>query len=328
MNDFNAATRSTRMEKLPKLILFLFIVLLVSTAYLHWTALIHQIIDWQRIFHAKLANHMSAVSEDAATYGWALIMLSFAYGAFHAVGPGHGKAVIATYLGTHRESLAKGIGISMATALIQSIVAIALVSILANILRLKFSEIDNYGEDMALVSYVLVIILGLVLAASAIRRLFHLWRSTKPIAHTHDDHHHDTHHNHDCSCQHAHAVTPGQPLWHTLAVVFSSGVRPCSGAIVVLIYAHLVGVFHYGVIATLFMGLGTGLSVSVIALGSQYARHWLEQIMLQKGGENHGSLNHAVISISVRLTGGTVLMLLGWGLYHTALQTSLGHPLL
>ena len=95
-----------------------------------------------------------------------------------------------------------------------------------------------------------------------------------------------------------------------------------------LIYAHLVGVYHYGVIATLVMGLGTGLSVSAITLGSQYARHWLEKMMLEKGGEDHGSLNHATLSIFVRLAGGATLILLGWGLYQTALQTSLEHPLL
>ncbi len=345
MNQFSAIARGPRLEKLPRLFVFLLVALLVFAVYWHWSTIISQIIDWQRVFHAKLGSHMNAVAQDAATYGWALIGLSFAYGVFHAVGPGHGKAVIATYLGTHRESLAKGIGISMATALLQSIVAIALVSILANILRLKFADIDNYGEDMALVSYVLIMILGLALAASALRRLFHLRRSARQaqqLVHDHEDlheGHHDHDHNHDhqhdsanvetsCGCQHAHVVTPGQSWMHTLAVVFSSGIRPCSGAIVVLIYAHLVGVFHYGVIATLVMGLGTGLSVSAIALGSQYARHWLEGMMLTNTGGNHGSHNHAFLSISVRLAGGAILILLGWGLYQTALQTSLNHPLL
>ncbi|MDJ0833499.1 MAG: nickel/cobalt transporter [Gammaproteobacteria bacterium] len=335
MNHFSAALRGPHLEKLPRLFLLLLVVLLVFALYWHWSTIIAQVIEWQRVFHAKLGSHMNAVAKDAATYGWALIGLSFAYGVFHAVGPGHGKAVIATYLATHRESIGKGIGISMATALLQSIVAIALVSFLANILRLKFADIDNYGEDMALVSYVLIMILGLVLAASALRRLFHLRRSARETNHVaHHEHDHDHDHQHEsahaesnCGCQHAHVVTPGQSWMHTLAVIFSSGIRPCSGAIVVLIYAHLVGVFHYGVIATLVMGLGTGLSISAIALGSQYARHWLEGMMLTNSGGNHGSHNHAFLSISVRLAGGAILILLGWGLYQTALQTSLNHPL-
>ena len=324
MNHLNAATRAPRLEKLRKLFFFVLVAMLVLAVYWHWNSLISQVIELQRGFHAKLASHINAVAEDTATYGWALIALSFAYGVFHAIGPGHGKAVIATYLGTHRESVAKGIAISMASALLQSIVAIALVSVLAKMLRLRFADIDNYGEDMALVSYVLVMLLGLILSVSAIRRFFHLKRSTKlaqQVAHRRDDpqlvSHHDHDHEHDddhdhrhdnahkadsCGCQHAHVPAADQSWLHTLAVVFSIGIRPCSGAIVVLIYAHLVGVFHYGVASTLFMGLGTGLSVSAIALGSQYARHWL--------------------------AGGAILILMGWGLYQTALRTSLGHPLL
>lgn len=337
MNHFNAAIRGPRTEKIRKLFIFGLIALLSILVYWHWNALMIEVIEWQRSFHSQLATHISAVAKDTATYGWALIALSFAYGVFHAVGPGHGKAVIATYLGTHRESVAKGIGISMASALLQSIVAIALVSILAKILRLRFADIDNYGEDMALVSYILVMLLGLVLSVSAIRRFFHLKSSAKHAAHTRDDQHlvshHDHEHDHDsvtdsCGCQHAHVPDANQSWLHTLAVVFSIGIRPCSGAIVVLIYAHLVGVFYYGIAATLFMGLGTGLSVSAIALASQYARHWLEGMISASGGDSHGTLNPAIISISVRLAGGAILILMGWGLYQTALQTSLGNPLL
>ncbi len=343
MTHLIATIRGPRFEKLRKLFFFMFVALLVIAVYWHWNTAISQVIELQRGFHAKLASHINAVAKDTATYGWALIALSFAYGVFHAVGPGHGKAVIATYLGTHRESIKKGIGISMASALLQSIVAIALVSILAKLLSLRFADIDSYGEEMALVSYVLVMLLGLVLSVSAIRRFFHLRRSTKPaqhVAHSRDDQHQITHHAHDrdkrddnaqitdsCGCQHAQVPAADQSRLHTLGVVFSIGIRPCSGAIVVLIYAHLVGVFYYGVAATLFMGLGTGLSVSAIALGSQYARHWLESMLATSGAGGHGSINHAVVSISIRLAGGAILILMGWGLYQTGLRTSVGNPL-
>ncbi len=349
MNQFNAAVRGPGIEKLRKLFFFAFVALLVIAVYWHWHAIMSQVVELQRGFHARLASHISAVANDTAAYGWALIALSFAYGVFHAVGPGHGKAVIATYLGTHRESIKKGIGISMTAALLQALVAISLVSITVNLLRLRFADIDSYGEDMALVSYILVMLLGLILSVSAIRRFFDLKRLTKPaqlVAISRDDQtevmHHDHEHDHDhvhdhrhdsvgdaggCGCRHAHVPDKNQSWWHTLAVIFSIGIRPCSGAIVVLIYAHLVGVFHYGVAATLVMGLGTGLSVSAIALGSQYARHWLERMLSTSGAGNRVAVNHAVISISVRLAGGTILILMGWGLYRTALQTGLGNPL-
>ncbi len=345
MNQTDSAVPGPGIGIMRKLALLGLFALLVIAVYWHWNALMIQIIEWQRGFHAQLATHIRAVAEDTVTYGWGLIALSFAYGVFHAVGPGHGKAVIATYLGTHRESIARGIGISMTTALLQALVAIGLVSVTVNLLRLRFSEIDNYGEEMALVSYILVMLLGLVLSASAIRRFFRLKSSRREaqlFAHSQNDQHQADHHAHDhghdhrhddvhmadhCGCNHAHVPDANQSWWQTLAVISSIGIRPCSGAIVVLIYAHLVGVFHYGIAATLVMGLGTGLSVSAIALGSQYARHWLESMLSTNGEGNRVAFNHAVVSISVRLAGGTLLIAMGWGLYRTAMQTSLGNPL-
>lgn len=347
MSHFDAIRTAPHLEKMRYVVFSVFAAFAVFALYWHWGSIIREVIELQREFHSQLASHISAVAKDTATYGWALIGLSFAYGVFHAIGPGHGKAVIATYLGTHRESLAKGIGISMATALLQALVAISLVSVLAKVLSFRFADIDNYGEDMALVSYVLVIILGLILFASAVRRLLHLRRSSQTehqVTHAHhEDHRHHGHdhkphndHNHDhdhqhhaesCGCQHAYVPEADQSWLRTIAVIFSIGIRPCSGAIVVLIYAHLVGVFHYGVAATLLMGLGTGITVSAIAVASQYARQWLEGLLAMNNGA-HGLLNPAMISIALRLAGGAILVLMGWGLYQTALLTSSGNPLL
>ncbi len=338
MNHISAITGSAKLEKLRYLALFVVIVLIVVVFYWQWNSIMSAVVEVQRDFHTRLAAHIRAVGEDTATYGWALIALSFAYGVFHAVGPGHGKAVIATYLGTHQESLKKGIGISMATALMQAIVAITLVTVLAKLLSFRFADIDGYGEEMALVSYVLVILLGLVLSASALRRIMQMSRSSSPsveVEHAHHHHDHAHHHNHhqdhhhgtDSCCQHAYVPDANQSWLHTLGVVVSIGIRPCSGAIVVLIYAHLVGVFHYGILATLLMGLGTGITVSAIAIASQYARSWLERV-LASSASNHELINMAMISISIRLAGGVLLILMGWGLYSTALQIGGGNPLL
>ncbi|MEM7563285.1 MAG: nickel/cobalt transporter [Pseudomonadota bacterium] len=339
MNQLNALGTVLHRANLRKLFILGFVAFIAILLYWHWNQVIVQVVELQRDFHTRLASHINAVAKDPDIYGWALITLSFAYGVFHAIGPGHGKAVIATYLGTHRESISKGMAISMATALLQSIVAIVLVSVLAKVLQLRFSDIDNYGEDLALVSYVLVMLLGLVLSISAIRRFIYLncsRNSTNTTAQDSHDHNHAGHHEHDhethdhhadCGCKHAYVPESGQSWLQTMAVIFSIGVRPCSGAVLVLIYAHLVGVFHYGIVATLCMGLGTGLSVSAIALGSQYARQWLESMMLGIDDRDQGSISPALISISVRLVGGALLILMGWGLYQTALRTSLGHPL-
>ena len=143
MSGSNIVLRTPGSVKLRYLIVIVMAALTIVAFYWQWNSIISQIIELQRDFHSRLATHINAVARDTTTYGWGLITLSFAYGVFHAVGPGHGKAVIATYLGTHQESLAKGIGISMATALMQSIVAITLVSVLAIMLSFRFADVDN-----------------------------------------------------------------------------------------------------------------------------------------------------------------------------------------
>ncbi len=330
---------------------------LVFFVYNQWEAFVLTTIEWQKTLHTMLASHISHVSEKPYQYGGALVAMSFGYGVFHAVGPGHGKAVIVTYLGTNNESVRRGIFISFSAAILQALIAIVLVSALARLLKFKLAEVHNYGNDMALVSYILVIMLGGMLVITALRRLGIL---RLPKAHrrtSHHDHHlapqsskqslafshlqapssygagHDhsrksdqsREHSSSCGCSHAHVPEENESIWQTLTVILSMGFRPCSGAIVVLIYAHLVGVYGYGVAATLIMGIGTGLSVSLIAVAALYARSWLERLASETGGERFFS--GLASSHFIRLLGGVVLVILGWSFYSAATMLTSNHPL-
>lgn len=303
----------------------LVILLLMGFIYYQWDQVISQIIEWQQLFHSLLAKHMSAISQNPAAHGMALMALSFGYGVFHAIGPGHGKAVIATYLGSHKESLTNGITISLLAALLQAFIAIALVTVLTNLLQVKFSDISSYGSDITAASYVMVMMLGVFLAGSALLRLRSIKRAKTRI-HQNNSHHH-AHDNHTCcGSHHAHQPKPQQSWWQTLAVIVSMGIRPCAGAIVVLIYAHLVGALYYGMAATLVMGLGTGLSVAAIALGTQLARNWFENLYSQSTEITAASLSLTLLWL--RTGGGVVIFLLGWSLYQAALPSAAGHPLM
>jgi ABC-type nickel/cobalt efflux system permease component RcnA len=110
-----------------------------------------------------------------------------------------------------------------------------------------------------------------------------------------------------------------------MSVILSMGLRPCAGAIVVLIYAHLVGVFYYGVIATLVMGLGTGISVASMALGTQLARNWFEKFAKSNDNQSLFRLN---IGVWLRMVGGLIIFFMGFSLFQMAVQLSSAHPLL
>jgi len=326
-----------------KWLVFATISLIAVAVLWHWNGLIASVAELHKTLHVSLSQHIKAVAKDADTYGLGLMVMSFSYGIFHAVGPGHGKAVIATYLGTHQTSAVKGVAISLATALMQSLVAIMLVVTIAKVLEFSFADLARFGSNLELVSYSLVAMLGLLLAVTAARRFLALKRSTiAPHQHdakqTHGQHAHDHSHSHEhpsrdhdhghgscCSCQHSYVPEADESRLHTLAIVFSIGLRPCSGAILVLVYAHLVGVFHYGIAATFAMGLGTGISVSAIAIASQYARRWLENILTQGSNRAVQLLDYAYVNLAFRFAGGAILFLLGWGLLQYTLDAGPAH---
>jgi len=313
---------SVGLSKNVQIILLIALSLTAVALYLNWHGMISQVIEWQKLFHGMLANHVKHISQDPFSHGLALIGLSFAYGVFHAVGPGHGKAVIITYLGSHRETLKRGALISLLAALLQSVVAILLIAVLANLLDSRFSDMNGYASDVTTASYVMVMMLGIFLFTSAFIRQFKLHRAKSE--HNHDEHHEHQHGDSCCGGHHTHQSTPQETLAKSIGVIFSMGLRPCAGAIVVLIYAHLVDAFFYGILATLMMGLGTGLSISAIALATQFVRNRFEQFAHFK---NTASPFHA--GYFLRMTGGIVIFLLGFSLYQAATQTlPSSHPLM
>jgi ABC-type nickel/cobalt efflux system permease component RcnA/ABC-type uncharacterized transport system substrate-binding protein len=262
------------------------------------------LVQWQADFYRGLTGALSALKNDPNAF-WILGGLSFLYGVFHAAGPGHGKVVIGSYMLANERQLRRGIALSFAAAMTQSLVAVWFVGIAAAILGLSRIALDGAVVWVERVSYGLVVLLGLWLVA---RKLFGWGHShehhhhdapdltAKAHAHLHDgetdaygrrpgdahyghdhgddEHHHHTHHDHDDHGHdhdehaHAHAVTAdrtGGDWREQLGVVLSVGLRPCSGALVVLLFALTQGMFVQGIAAVFLMGLGTAITVAVLA---------------------------------------------------------------
>lgn len=355
MKAISPAFQHNRQKIIINLLTCLLTVTLVSALYFNWASLMGLIVEVQLQLHKTMANHISQVTENPAKFGGALIAISFLYGVFHAVGPGHGKAVIITYLGTGKENNRHGVIVAMLSAIMQSVVAITLVSLLARYLAFQLADVQNYGTNVAIVSYILVMLLGLVLTFKAVRvllktdRIANLFKRLKSAnyhnhqhhnhshdhshSHSHDHSHSDTHnHSHDhshssgCGCSHAHAPVKNQSVLQTLTVILSMGFRPCSGAIIVLIYAHLVDVYSYGVFATVMMGLGTGLSVSLMAIATVYARTRLERLI--SGPDGISTRAYHFLSNYLRLAGGIFLIFFGYSLFIATSALISNHPLL
>jgi nickel/cobalt exporter len=287
----------------------------------------------QAEFYRQFSSLIRAAKADG-TAAWSLFALSFLYGIFHAAGPGHGKAVISSYLVANEETWTRGVVLSFASALLQVLVAVVVVGIAAGLLNATAATMNRAVNAIEIVSYSLIVLIGLrllwvkgrafIAALHSLHRPAAVGAAVTPVHHDHS-HHDDTQHRHrvhahhghdhghdharehhtlDCSCGHAHhrdhddhasawghahALEPeelaGPGGWKRgLSAIVAVGLRPCSGAILVLVFALAQGLFWAGVVATLVMGVGTAITVAIIATIAVGARTWAKRFTDSRSG--------------------------------------------
>jgi ABC-type nickel/cobalt efflux system permease component RcnA len=241
------------------------------------------IVGWllarQSEFYQQMSSTIRAAKSDGSAV-WTLLAISFAYGIFHAAGPGHGKAVISSYLVANQETARRGIVLSFASALMQSLVAVVVVAVCAWLLNATAKTMCGAERAIEIVSYALIAAFGLRLVWTKGGGFIGALQRPRPVpamavaAHHHHDHGHEHHHHdhaHDEHCGHSHGPEPrelaGPGGWSRgFGAIFAVGIRPCSGAILVLVFALAQGLFWAGIAATFVMGLGTAITVATIAV--------------------------------------------------------------
>lgn len=229
------------------------------------SGLISEIQILQRDLHKQLTAAMRLVHQEGYTAAWALVSLSFFYGVFHAAGPGHGKVVISTYLVTHESALRRGLALAISSSIVQGITAIVAVSATVAVLGMTLRQAQGTTNSLESVSFGLVALVGLFLLVSRVHRIAVRAGQEKQG-------------HHACGgCGHDHGPSAAQ-VEDTLsfrsmaALVLSIGIRPCSGAILILLVAYSLGLQLAGILAVMAMSLGTAITVSAIAVLSVYSR--------------------------------------------------------
>jgi ABC-type nickel/cobalt efflux system permease component RcnA len=186
-----------------------------------------------------------------------LLGLCFAYGFFHAAGPGHGKILIGGYGMAARVSALRLSTLALASSLAQAASAVALVYAGVLLLDLTRQRMTGLAEDvMAPASYAAIAAVGGWLAFRGLRRL-RRGPATTPCA----------------SCGHAHAPTPAEAAsvtgWRDAAMLIAAvAIRPCTGALFLLILTWRLGLEMAGILGTFAMGLGTASVTLAVALAS------------------------------------------------------------
>ncbi|KAE9771710.1 nickel transporter, partial [Escherichia coli] len=79
-----------------------------------WPQVMMKSVVWQRDVNQQMSGLLKAVAARPAQAGGSLLLFSFLYGVLHALGPGHGKVVITTWLATHPSKLKSSIGLTLA----------------------------------------------------------------------------------------------------------------------------------------------------------------------------------------------------------------------
>jgi nickel/cobalt transporter (NicO) family protein len=314
------------------------------------------IVGWllakQSEFYREISSAIRAAKTDGRAVG-TLLAISFAYGIFHAAGPGHGKAVITSYLVANQETARRGIVLSFASALMQSLVAVIIVGVGAWLLNATAKTMCGAEKTIEIASYALIAAFGarlvwtkgasfiralqarqltpeLALAAatapgdhaghgSGHRHLHHHGHDRAEGDHQHADHAHSDHehagraHVHDEHCGHSHGPLPGDLAgpggWRRgFGTIFAVGLRPCSGAILVLVFALAQGLFWAGIASTFVMGIGTAITVATIAVMAVSAKDLALRLSTRREGGG------VLIMRGVEFAAAGLVLLLGTGL--------------
>jgi nickel/cobalt exporter len=305
----------------------------------------------QAEFYRQFSSLIRAAKADGSV-AWGLFGLSFLYGIFHAAGPGHGKAVISSYMVANEETWVRGVVLSFASALLQALVAVVVVGIAAALLNATAATMSRAVNLIEILSYSLIILIGVRLlwvkgrvfltTLQTLHRPAAVGAAVTPAHHRHDHAHDDhdhahAHHGHDhdhhqhCAGHahdhdhddhasawgHAHAPEPeelaGPGGWKRgLSAIVAVGLRPCSGAILVLVFALAQGLFWTGVVSTFIMGLGTAITVAAIATIAVFAKAWARRVADTQSGYGMLAMRGIEVGAAVVIIAFGVLLLTGY----------------
>ncbi|MEM7188539.1 MAG: hypothetical protein AAF439_02925 [Pseudomonadota bacterium] len=239
--------------------------LLAVLVQYNFPALAAWAVEQQRAFQNQIAEAVYGLRAGEPGAWFALLGAAGAYGFVHAVGPGHGKYLIGGVGLGQNVSAARLLGVALISSLAQAAWAIVLVYGGLHLLQLSAARLTSISEDyLAVISYVAIGAIGAIL----------IWRGVVSLRHARTadhDHHHD-----DCGC-HAHGPRPEDvagltSVRDTVALIASIAIRPCTGAIFLLVIAWQLDIIWAGAAAVITMGIGTGLLTSMVAVSSVFAR--------------------------------------------------------
>ena len=242
----------------------------------------------QRVMQAQLARSIQAVRSGDQFAVATLVGACLIYGLLHAIGPGHGKFLIGGAAVASRRTAWRMATIGFTSSLMQAVSAIVLAYGGLGLASATGSAIIGSTQDWLVpLSFVAMALVGVWIVVRGMRLMLARPSAHLPVqmvdSHAHRHHHHESNdhddghhsgghvHSGQCAagCKHMPTIDEAEKAesWRDVAaLVFSIGIRPCSGALIVLIISWHFGLYLVGALATFAMAVGTGLIVALVAL--------------------------------------------------------------
>ncbi|THB69956.1 MAG: hypothetical protein D6B28_10425 [Gammaproteobacteria bacterium] len=239
----------------------------------------HTIFAYQQKIYKNITAKLKEYKNNQTVITTIIILaMAFFYGVLHAVGPGHGKAFAGAYFVSNQERIKRAIYLGGLIAFFHTLTSVLIVVVLKFILD-KFSIItfDNVSSWTRLISFSLISIIGAGLLTSVIYRIVKK----------------QNHHEHS-----------KLGFW---GVVFSVGLVPCPGAMIILIFTNSLDIFHIGIFMVIAMSLGMAVTISTAGILAVIGRKAVVS------GGTASKINTAHLFNGIQMIG--ALLVLGLGLF-------------
>ena len=238
-----------------------------------------------------------------------VVLISLAYGMFHAAGPGHGKTIVSSYFLANDARLRHSVAIGYLIAAVHSLAALSVVLVLYYLIHGLFSShIEQANHWIQLVTFAVIAVLGAFMLVGRIRGGGH--HHLFGLGHEHHDHDGHDDRGHGDGRDDAAVIGPGAPaalsMRNLVGIAIPAGVIPCPGAVAVVLFALSLHMLAVSVLSVVSISLGMGVTISLtgalVILAKQGARK-----AIGAGREERDSRFRRVVEIG----GAAVLFLFG-----------------
>ena len=265
------------------------------------------LLTFQREANRMIAQHMRAIRDgETSTPLMIGVLLALAYGVLHALGPGHGKVIVVSYFLSRDAQIMRGFLMGLQIAVCHVLSAAVVVALADVVLRQAFGGAPGEVAGVRLASYGLIALIGVAMTGQALRRSY-LRRQGIEVSDACCDHGHASpieHHGH---------TDPGRRVEQGV-LSLGVGLVPCTGAVLILLYAIANDILFAGVLLVVAIAAGMALTMGALGVLSIVARNAVAA-RVEAGGNGPGRL-----AIAMDYAGALAITALGGGLFWATLQ--------